>query len=89
MRESADFPDRPDMYKVCSACAATVERKDCHRNRYGEYICRKCRTAGITFTWHRRLRYLMKPVLRKYLPVLPIAGLTLLVIWVLYEALLG
>ena len=77
------------MFKVCSACAATVERKDCHRNRYGEYICRKCRTAGIKFTWQRRLRHRTKLMARKYLPVLPVAALALLVIWVLYEALLG
>jgi recombinational DNA repair protein (RecF pathway) len=77
------------MFKVCAACGATVDRKDCHRNRYGEYICRKCSAAGIKFTWHRRLRHLAKAKLRKFLPMLPVAGLALLLIWVLYEALLA
>jgi hypothetical protein len=89
LRESADFPGRPDMSVVCSACGATVDRRDCHKNRYGEYICRKCASAGIKFTRRRRLRLRTQAKLRKYLPMLPVAALILLLIWVLYEGLLG
>jgi hypothetical protein len=41
----------------CSICKAPVLRKDCHRNRYDEYICRSCQDAGIRFSWRKRLRY--------------------------------
>lgn len=47
------------MLKVCSACGATIERKDCHRNRYSEYICRECHAAGKKFTREGQRRYLM------------------------------
>lgn len=43
-------------FRVCSSCAASVERQDCHKNRYSQYICRKCQTAGIKFTGRQRLR---------------------------------
>lgn len=64
---------------VCSACGTTVERKDFHRNRYGEYICRKCRAAGIKFTWHQRLRHLKKGMLPRLL--LGLLVLSFLAMW--------
>jgi len=42
----------------CSSCNALVEREDCHKNRYGEYICKKCQGAGVRFTRAHRLLYL-------------------------------
>jgi|GEM_PF-1893790 len=42
--------------RVCSSCAATVERQDCHKNRYSQYICRQCQTAGVKFTGRQRLQ---------------------------------
>lgn len=45
------------MFKVCAACRVTVERHLCHRNRYGEYICRACTRDGVEFTWRGRLRH--------------------------------
>lgn len=47
------------MLKVCSGCRATVERKDCHKNRYSEYICRKCQAAGTKFTPEGQRRHVM------------------------------
>jgi hypothetical protein len=48
------------MFRVCSACGATIERKDCHKNRYSEYICRKCHATGIKFTPEGQRRYVMR-----------------------------
>jgi len=42
----------------CSSCNALVERQVCHKNRYGEYICKKCQDAGVRFTRAHRLLYL-------------------------------
>ena len=80
------------MFVICAACGASVDRNDCHKNRYAEYICRKCGSAGIKFTRRRRTRLLIQAKLRKFLAVLPIAGMVLLLIWllgVLYVALLA
>lgn len=54
-------PLRPShrMLRVCSACGVNIERKDCHKNRYSEYICRKCQAAGIKFTPEGQRRYVM------------------------------
>ncbi len=41
----------------CSVCRAPVLRKDCHRNRYDELICRACQASGIRFSWPRRLQH--------------------------------
>src|SRR5659263_519003 len=48
------------MMRVCSACSATIERKDCHKNRYLEYICRKCRAEGVKFTRSGQRRYFLE-----------------------------
>jgi hypothetical protein len=80
--ENANSPGRPDMSRVCSPCGETVARHDCHKNRYGEYICRKCQRAGIKFTWRQRLRQLRKwtpPAFLLYLAIVT------LVMWLLYR----
>jgi len=43
---------------VCSACKASVKREDCHKNRYGEYICKICIADGVRFSRLRQLDYL-------------------------------
>ncbi len=73
--------DCPDMSRICSACGATVARYDCHKNRYGEYICRKCQRAGIKFTW--RLRNLKKWAVPAFLLSLSVAALAM---WAFYRA---
>lgn len=40
------YSAKPSMLRVCSSCAETVERKDCHKNRYSQYICRRCQISG-------------------------------------------
>ena len=50
------FTNHLNMLKTCSACKKSIERKDCHENRYGEYICRSCQSDGVKVT--RRQRFL-------------------------------
>lgn len=42
--------DEQGRIRQCATCAQSVERKDCHRNRFGEYICRQCQARGIRFS---------------------------------------
>jgi hypothetical protein len=44
----------------CSHCQSEVDREQCHRNRYGELICRACQLSGVRYTWRQRLRYFGK-----------------------------
>jgi hypothetical protein len=48
----------PATSKVCSSCRLVVARSDCHKNRYGEYICRACQASGVRFTRRRRFGFL-------------------------------
>ena len=48
--------------RTCAQCAAKVARHDCHRNRYGQYICSACLA---------KLRPLIQP------PPIPAGGPTL------------
>lgn len=68
------------MLRVCSACSATIERKDCHKNRYSEYICRKCHAAGTKFTPEGQRRYVMGRALSVILLRFAIACMVFLVI---------
>lgn len=68
------------MFRVCSACSATIERKDCHKNRYSEYICRKCHATGIKFTPDGQRHYVMRRALPVILLRLAVACMVLLVI---------
>ena len=74
--------------KVYSARGATVERKDCHKNRYAEYICRPCLAKGRKFTHDGRLRYraswrhVMKWVVPVLLLCVVIAYLAFPAIWI-------
>ena len=70
------------MSKVCSVCGTSVERKDCHKNRLGEYVCWKCQAARTELPWHQRLHYLTRGMLPGFLLLLPVAVMALLVIWV-------
>jgi hypothetical protein len=68
------------MFRVCSSCSATIERKDCHKNRYSEYICRKCQAAGTKFTPEGQRRYVKRRVLSVIFPRIAIAFIVFLVI---------
>ena len=52
--------------RVCTGCGTKVARQDCHRNRYGEYICRPCQAAGFKFGWRQGLRHRFQYVFRQY-----------------------
>lgn len=68
------------MFRVCSACSSTIERKDCHKNRYSEYICRRCQAAGTKFTPAGQRRYVMERALSVILLRFAIACLVFLAI---------
>ena len=73
------------MPKVCFTCDATVERKDCHRNRFAEYVCRNCQNAGIRFPWRRRTRHVTRKTVRNVLrAVLKVGLVTLLIGMMVY-----
>ncbi len=67
------------MSRVCSGCGATVPRVDCHKNRYAQYICRRCQAAGIKFTRRGQMGYWWKRA-RLFIAV----SLTVLTMWALY-----
>lgn len=48
----------PATSKVCSSCRLVVTRTDCHKNRYGEYICRACQASGVRFTRRAKFGFL-------------------------------
>ena len=48
----------PAASKVCSSCGLVVARRDCHKNRYDQYICRACQASGVRFTRFTQLRFL-------------------------------
>ena len=71
--------------KQCSACAASVERGKCHKNRHGEYICRSCQAAGVTVTFRRRVKILAKKIDRIFWKITFYAGAFLVVVWFLWR----
>ncbi len=55
------YPARdPEKMLPCSACGNTVSRVDCHKNRFGEYICWECQEDGIKATKKQKSRYYLK-----------------------------
>ena len=67
--------------KVCSTCRAEVARQDCHKNRFGEYICSNCQAAGVKASRFRIMRHVSKKLLRKVLWALSGAGLFVVIVW--------
>ncbi len=39
----SDLADPDASLKTCAQCMAKVTRSECHKNRYGQYICLACR----------------------------------------------
>ena len=72
--------------RKCSACDADVERNHCHKNRYGEYICRACQTSGVKVTRRRRLSIWLKKVERVVWRAAFIAGSGALAAWILWQS---
>ena len=69
------------MLKKCSACGEVVRRRDCHKNRYAEYICRQCQDKGIRFTPRRRLIRDGKKWLIRFLLMLVATVAVILFFW--------
>lgn len=72
------------MPRACSVCSAVVPRKDCHKNRFGEYICRTCHDSGRTYTPGRRFRYRSKRMFSRLLLGFASVGVATLLLWALY-----
>ncbi len=68
------------MQKICFKCGVAVARPDCHKNRYGEYVCRSCQAAGVKASWWQALRQVSKKMVRRI--VLWLTGAALLVLFV-------
>ena len=69
-----------DNAKTCSACGASVARQDCHKNRFGEYICHDCQALGIGSTRRSRIWAWVSRVLRRSVWAIAGLGLTLVVL---------
>ena len=71
--------------KVCSSCGAQVQRKDCHKNRFNEYICRACQSRGVKFTWRPRLRRVAGVLLSAGFASALVAALLTLLAWLAFH----
>ena len=69
------------MNRQCAACGTVVARKECHRNRYAEYICHPCQAKGIKFTRRGRRRYTLKRALAPLLVATLFVSVLLWVAW--------
>ncbi len=69
------------MTRQCAVCGKVVPRRDCHKNRYMEYICHACQATGIRFTPQGRRQYLLKRLRAPVLIALTVVGIVLLVLW--------
>jgi hypothetical protein len=72
------------MYRKCFSCGASVLRQDCHKNRYGEYICRTCQSSGIRFSRLAGWRYWGSRAPVIILSSIGATALIALLIWVLF-----
>ena len=78
---------RSSSLRVCSSCDATVDRKNCHRNRYSQYICQRCQEAGVRFLPRKqrgsaaRRRFVLKWALSVFFIATAVAGLVFPAIW--------
>jgi hypothetical protein len=74
--------------RVCNGCKLRVLRTECHRNRYGEYICRACQSGGVRFTWRRRLYHHWRMLTIGFWILLALTALALLTAWAFHMMLL-
>ncbi len=69
------------MLTICPVCKTSVPRKDCHRNRYKEYVCRACVSEGARFTWGGRFSHRWRSVAVIFWVSLALVALIVLMIW--------
>jgi hypothetical protein len=78
------------MTRICANCGARVARVDCHKNRYGEYLCRVCQKAGVRCTAKGKVRGVAQRGVRTGLRWLAYVGLAALLLggfWVIVDRL--
>lgn len=81
------YSRQSSMLRVCSSCAATVDRKNCHKNRYSQYICQRCQEAGVKFMPRKqrgsaaRRRFVLKWAFSVFFLAVAVAGLVFPAIW--------
>lgn len=74
----------PSAFRTCNACGVKVRREEVHKNRYGQYICKACRSDSVRVVGRHRLRHLLQRTptalvaFLVVLVVLPLAVLLLL-----------
>ena len=79
------FPSlNPYETKICSACRLSFARSDCHKNRYGEYLCKPCRASGVKSTRGGRLRHGSQRAVLGFWLSLGIAVAVAMAAWMLY-----
>lgn len=86
MWKVAYYLDHSDMSRVCSACGTSVAREECHKNRYGEYICRECQSVGIKFVRRGPPSNVMRLVIPVFVFGLTVASLVFFVTWQFFLA---
>ncbi len=59
-------------------------RQACHRNRYGEYICKSCQGKGKRFTWTNRVAYHLRASATAVGVGVGGVGVAVMTAWVLY-----
>ena len=69
------------MTRQCASCGKVVARRDCHKNRYTEYICHACQATGVRFTPQGRRQYLLKRLRTPVLIALAVVSIVLLLLW--------
>jgi hypothetical protein len=72
------------LLRNCVGCGREVARPECHRNRYGEYVCRDCQAKGFRYSTSRRLGFQLKRFLKIGLRVLAWICLAALVLGCFY-----
>lgn len=77
MPAPASPPPDPS-FRTCSACGARVHRAEVHKNRYGQYICKACRSDGVRAVGRRRLHHMVRSM-----PTALLAFLVVMVVLVL------
>ena len=77
------------MLKTCAICNSNIDRKDCHKNRHSEYICRACQVNGRKMTRRRQLQGLAKKTWVLVFPVIMGLSLAALASWILLKILIS
>ena len=77
----------PQRSKECALCGTTVARKDCHKNRYAQYICHPCQAAGGKATWRLRLKQQLITLPRRLGWQLAATGTAVVMVWLFFRVL--